>query len=224
MKRRMLRIFLIAALAGLALSGLYRHFVTDQIMDGGGGMENPDAVREDELQILDGDHTYVDNSALWPVLEGVWESGDGRWQAVIGEDSGIALTLDGEVREDELQLLDGGHTYVDNGALWEKISGAWSSGDGRWALTLGGDQEMTLTLDGDTVLSSALRFTYLQPGEVLHTELFPDDGTLTAPGGTALGEIESLCHEAGDGGSGVLIMTLELPEDPEETVTLQKQA
>lgn len=134
-------------------------------------MENPDAVREDELQILDGDHTYVDNSALWPVLEGVWESGDGRWQAVIGEDSGIALTLDGE-----------------------------------------------------TVLRCGLSFTYLQPGEVLHTELFPDDGTLTAPGGRALGEIESLCHEAGDGGSGALMMMLELPEGPEETVTLQKQA
>lgn len=170
MKRRMLRILLIAALAGLALSGLYRHFVTNQIMDGGGGMENPDAVREDELQILDGDHTYVDNSALWPVLEGVWESGDGRWQAVIGEDSGIALTLDGE-----------------------------------------------------TVLSCGLSFTYLQPGRNEHTELFPDSRALRTPGGTEWGEITSLCHETGDGGSGALAMTLELPEGAEETVTLQKQ-
>ena len=170
MKRRMLRILLIAALAGLALSGLYRHFVRDQIMDGGGGMENPDAVREDELQILDGDHTYVDNSALWPVLEGVWESGDGRWQAVIGEDSGIALTLDGE-----------------------------------------------------TVLCCGLSFTYLQPGRNEQTELYPDSRALRAPDGAEWGEITSLCHEAGDGGSGALAMTLELPEGAEETVTLQKQ-
>ena len=170
MKRRMLRILLIAALAGLALSGLYRHFVTNQIMDGGGGMENPDAVREDELQILDGDHTYVDNSALWPVLEGVWESGDGRWQAVIGEDSGIALTLDGE-----------------------------------------------------TVLRCGLSFTYLQPGRNEQTELYPDSRALRTPDGTEWGEITSLCHEAGDGGSGALAMTLELPEGAEETVTLQKQ-
>ena len=169
MKRRMAWILLIGVLMGIVLSGLYKHFVTEQIMDGGGGMENPDAVREDELQILDGDHTYVDN-----------------------------------------------------GALWERISGAWSSEDGRWALTLGGDQEMTLTLGGETVLSSALRFTYLQPGEVLHTELFLDDGALAAPGGTALGEIEYLCHEAGDGGSGTLRIELELPDGAEETVKLQK--
>ena len=41
MKRRMIWIFLAGALAGLVLSGLYKHFVTDQIMDGGNGMENP---------------------------------------------------------------------------------------------------------------------------------------------------------------------------------------
>ena len=91
MKRRMIWIFLIGVLAGIALSGLYKHFVTDRIMDGGNGMENPDAA-----SLLDGDHTYVDNSALWPVLEGTWESEDGRWQASIGEESGIVLSADGE--------------------------------------------------------------------------------------------------------------------------------
>lgn len=91
MKRRMIWIFLIGVLAGIALSGLYKHFVTDRIMDGGNGMENPDAA-----SLLDGDHTYADNDALWPVLEGTWESEDGRWQADIGEESGIVLSADGE--------------------------------------------------------------------------------------------------------------------------------
>ena len=91
MKRRMIWIFLIGVLAGIALSGLYKHFVTDRIMDGGNGMENPDAA-----SLLDGDHTYADNDALWPVLEGTWESADGRWQADIGEESGIVLRADGE--------------------------------------------------------------------------------------------------------------------------------
>ena len=59
MKRRMIWIFLIGVLAGIALSGLYKHFVTDRIMDGGNGMENPDAA-----SLLDGDHTYVNNSVL----------------------------------------------------------------------------------------------------------------------------------------------------------------
>ena len=91
MKCRMVWILLAGIFVGLALSGLYKHFVTDQIMDGGDGMENPDAAF-----LLDGDHTYVDNSILWPVLEGTWESEDGRWQASIGEESGIALSADGE--------------------------------------------------------------------------------------------------------------------------------
>ncbi|MDY5017498.1 MAG: hypothetical protein SO060_03030, partial [Oscillospiraceae bacterium] len=54
-------------------------------------MENPDAAF-----LLDGDHTYVDNSILWPVLEGTWESEDGRWLASISEESGIVLSADGE--------------------------------------------------------------------------------------------------------------------------------
>ena len=91
MKRRMVWILLAGILVGLALSGLYKHFVTDRIMDGGNGMENPDAAF-----LLDGDHTYVDNSVLWPVLEGTWESEDGRWQASIGEESSIVLRADGE--------------------------------------------------------------------------------------------------------------------------------
>lgn len=91
MKRRMIWIPLAGILMGSALFGLYKHFITDRIMDGGNGMENPDATF-----LLDGDHTYVDNSVLWPVLEGTWESEDGRWLASISEESGIVLSADGE--------------------------------------------------------------------------------------------------------------------------------
>ena len=41
MKHRAVWIFLLGVLVGIALSVLYKHFVTDQIMDRG-GMENPD--------------------------------------------------------------------------------------------------------------------------------------------------------------------------------------
>ena len=72
MKHRAVWIFLLGVLVGIALSVLYKHFVTDRIMDRG-GMENPDFAYP-----LDGDRTYVDNSALWPVLEGTWKSTDGH--------------------------------------------------------------------------------------------------------------------------------------------------
>ena len=165
MKRRMIWIFLAGILVGLALSGLYKHFVTDRIMDGGDGMENPDAAF-----LLDGDHTYVDNSVLWPVLEGTWESEDGRWQATIGEESGIVLRADGE-----------------------------------------------------TVLVSPLYFTYLRPGKVVWTELEVEKHELVTPGGVLLDKIKDFGHEASNGeGSGTLELTLERPDESEETVTFQK--
>ena len=165
MKRRMIWIRLAGILVGLALSGLYKHCVTDRIMDGGDGMENPDAA-----SLLDGDHTYVDNSVLWPVLEGTWESEDGRWQADIGEESGIVLRADGE-----------------------------------------------------TVLVSPLYFTYLRPGKVVWTELEVEKRELVTPGGVLLGKIKDFGHEASDGeGSGTLELTLERPDESEETVTFQK--
>lgn len=164
MRRRMIWVFLAGTLVGVSLSGLYKHFVTDRIMDGGGGMKNPDVILP-----LDGDHTYVDNDALWPVLEGTWESADGRRQAVIGEESGIALSVDGE-----------------------------------------------------TVLTSPLYFTYLQPGKVAWTEFRLDSYALISPDGTALGKIADFCHDAWDGGSGALVFKLIRPDSSEETVTLLK--
>ena len=164
MRRRMIWVFLAGTLVGVSLSGLYKHFVTDQIMDGG-GMENPDVILP-----LDGDHTCVDNDALWPVLEGTWESADGRRQAVIGEESGIVLRADGE-----------------------------------------------------TVLTSPLYFTYLRPGKADWTELELEERELATPDGVPLGKIEDFGHEAGSGeGSGTLELTLEQPDESEETVTFQK--
>ena len=164
MKHRAVWIFLLGVLVGIALSVLYKHFVTDRIMDRG-GMENPDAAF-----LLDGDHTYVDNSVLWPVLEGTWESEDGRWMASISEESGIVLSADGE-----------------------------------------------------TVLVSPLYFTYLRPGKVIWTELEVKEYELVTPGGVLFGKIKDFGHEASDGeGSGTLELTLERPDESEETVTFQK--
>lgn len=164
MKRRMIWILLAGVLVGLALSGLYKHFVTDQIMDRG-GMENPDVAFP-----LDGDRTYVDNAVLWSVLAGTWASADGRWQASIREDNGIVLSLDGE-----------------------------------------------------TVMRAPLYFTYLQPGQIIWTEITLENCTLVTPDGVSLGEIKSFGHEAENGEpSGTLELKLERPDDSEETVTFRK--
>ena len=123
-----------------------------------------------------------------------------------------------------LHLLDGDYTYADNGKLWRRIAGAWRSGDGRWVLTLNGEYDLTLAMDGETVLSCPLWFTYLQPGKVLQTELEPEETVLQRPDGTELGRIGELRHVEGDGGDdvGALMLLLVLPGNTEETVELHK--
>ena len=166
MKRRMIWIFLAGALVGIVLSGLYKHFVTDQIMDGGNGMENPDQ----NLFLLDGDGTYVDNSLLWPVLEGTWESPEDGWQAVISEEDGL-----------------------------------------------------TLRLDGETVLETPLDFTYIPRKKIQDTGLMLDNRVLQKADGTEWGKILDVYHCAGAGeDSGRLELTVDWSEAADKVVELQK--
>ena len=166
MKRRMIWIFLTGALVGIVLSGLYKHFVTDQIMDGGNGMENPDQ----NLFLLDGDGTYVDNSLLWPVLEGTWESPEDGWQAVINEEDGL-----------------------------------------------------TLRLDGETVLETPLDFTYIPRKKIQDTGLMLDNRVLQKVDGTEWGKILDVYHCAGAGeDSGRLELTVDWSEAADKVVELQK--
>lgn len=163
MKRQVFLILLAGVVIGIALSGLYKHFVTDQIMDKD-GMENPFIERP-----LDGDYTYVDNSILWPILEGTWSSEDGRWQAVISEDSGVAFRLDGK-----------------------------------------------------TVLSTPLEFTYLQPGKARDTELRPEQNTLQTAEPWEIRDF--YYYAAGEEEIGTLMLRLKLPENGDETIQFLKTA
>ena len=88
----------LAALTLVTLTGvgLFKHFVTDQIMDKGGMME-PDYVDgTDDVHILDGDYTYVDNEKLLQAITGTWSSEDGHYVIRLDSDCRIILSLDGE--------------------------------------------------------------------------------------------------------------------------------
>ena len=95
---KILSVFLIA-LTVLGVTGvlLFRYIVADQIMDKG-GMMNPDFVDgTDDVHILDGDHTYVDNEKLLQVITGTWSSEDGHYAIKLDSDCRITLSLDGEL-------------------------------------------------------------------------------------------------------------------------------
>ena len=108
--KKILGVFLIAllALTVLGVTGvlLFRHFVADQIMDKG-GMMNPDYMDgTDDVHILDGDHTYVDNEKLLQVITGTWSSEDGHYVIKLNSDCRIILSLDGEpLLDDHIQFV-----------------------------------------------------------------------------------------------------------------------
>lgn len=172
--KRILSVFLIAllVLTVLGVTGvlLFRHFVADQIMDKG-GMMNPD---------------YMDGT-------------------------------------DDIHILDGDHTYVDNEKLLQVITGTWSSEDGHYAIKLDSDCRITLSLDGELLLDDHIQFVYLQPGIVQSTEFFLDSYVLQRKDGSPAGEITSFFHEASDEDtSGRLIVEIALAGNS-KTVELKKQ-
>ena len=171
MKRVKIMLGVLAALTLVTLTGvgLFKHFVTDQIMDKG-GMMNPD---------------YVDGT-------------------------------------DDVHILDGDHTYVDNEKLLQVITGTWSSEDGHYVIKLDSDYRITLSLDGEPLLNDHIQFVYLQPGIVQSTEFSLDSCVLQRKDGSPAGEITSFYHEVSDEDtSGRLIVEIDLA-DNSKTVEFKK--
>lgn len=161
-----------AALTLVTLTGvgLFKHFVTDQIMDKGGMME-PD---------------YVDGT-------------------------------------DDVHILDGDYTYVDNEKLLQAITGTWSSEDGHYVIRLDSDCRIILSLDGEPLLDDHIQFVYLQPGIVQSTEFSLDSCVLQRKDGSPAGEITSFYHEVSDEDtSGRLIVEIDLA-DNSKTIEFKKQ-
>ena len=171
MKRVKIMLGVLAALTLVTLTGvgLFKHFVTDQIMDKG-GMMNPD---------------YVDGT-------------------------------------DDVHILDGDHTYVDNEKLLQVITGTWSSEDGHYVIKLDSDCRIILSLDGEPLLDDHIQFVYLQPGIVQSTEFSLDSCVLQRKDGSPAGEITSFYHEVSDEDtSGRLIVEIDLA-DNSKTVEFKK--
>lgn len=172
MKRVKIMLGVLAALTLVTLTGvgLFKHFVTDQIMDKGGMME-PD---------------YVDGT-------------------------------------DDVHILDGDYTYVDNEKLLQAITGTWSSEDGHYVIRLDSDCRIILSLDGEPLLDDHIQFVYLQPGIVQSTEFSLDSCVLQRKDGSPAGEITSFYHEVSDEDtSGRLIVEIDLAGNS-KTIEFKKQ-
>ena len=172
MKRVKLLLGGLTALALVTLTGmgLFKYFVTDQTVDKG-GMMNPD---------------FVDGT-------------------------------------DDVHILDGDHTYVDNEKLLQVITGTWSSEDGHYVIKLDSGYRIMLSLDGEPLLDDHIQFVYLQPGIVLSTEFSLDSCILQREDGSPAGEITSIYHEtSGEDTSGRLMVEIDLAGNS-KTVKFKKQ-
>ena len=134
--------------------------------------------------------------------------------------SGFLHRRAAEREPENAQPLDGAGTYVDNNALWSRISGDWISSDGHWTLKLEGEDSMTLLLDSETVAETSLSFTYLCPEPARETELSAETPQLNTAG-APYSKIVSLTHEAGER-DGTLTLELLDTDEKTETVTFQK--
>lgn len=122
---------------------------------------------------------------------------------------------------DTLEILDGDYSCVANDILLELLAGSWASRDCGWGMSITREGTMTLTREGETVLETPLQFTYLQPGEVPATDLYPDSISLCRRDGTPIGEIGEMRHESGDG-SGTICVKLTLRDGTSQTIQFYK--
>lgn len=134
--------------------------------------------------------------------------------------TGTETPTDSSEDENDLGMVDGDFTYVDNEKLLQVIAGNWKSADGRWEMTIGEDYEIQLSLDREDVMSDTLDFVYLQPGQVFHTEFNLNSQTLAQGDGTTIGEIELFYHEAGENGGRIF---MEIAYEKGDSVTLEFQ-
>lgn len=160
------------------------------------------------------------------VVAGLLAGGGLLWKHFVIDgtmDKGGMISPDFVDGTDDVHILDGDYTYVDNEKLLQVITGTWSSEDGHYAIKLDSDCRITLSLDGEPLLNDHIQFVYLQPGIVQSTDFSLDSCVLQRQDGSPAGEITSFYHETSDEDtSGRLILEIDLA-DSSKTVEFKKQ-
>lgn len=79
--------------------------------------EASNSIEPDEVFMFDGDRTYMDNSAMLPLITGKWVSTDGHFVIVYTEDYQVTVSVDDETvlqtMADYVHLEPGGPTYTE---------------------------------------------------------------------------------------------------------------
>lgn len=98
------------------------------------------------------------------------------------------------MEDEQIEILDGNNTYVDNEALLDRIAGEWLSENGHYRLQLDYEYKMLLQMDGESVLECEIDFTYLQPGDYKVTDISLEPASLTQADGAKIGAVTNFYH------------------------------
>lgn len=147
---------------------------------------------------------YTENSMLY--MEVTFK--DGTDESLVFEKS-----------TEEIQVLDGDRTAVDNAPLLLALQGSWASGDGVWRFTIE-DYTITILHERQKVYCEDYSFVFFSGSDINeHTELELPAYELCRDGEERFASIEYLYSE-----NGALYMEVEYEGRGSESVTLEKSA
>ena len=189
-----------------------------------------DRVYEDSLYFtFDGEN--LNNKTELNLYYSEFESDDGSVSGVIEQfytencrlymeiayKDGTGENLVFEKAEEEIQVLDGDRTYVDNEPLLMALQGSWASEDGVWRLTIE-DYTITILHEDAKVYCENYSFVFYGGADINeHTELELPDYELCRDGEERFASIEYLHSE-----NGALYMEVSCEGCESESVTLKK--
>lgn len=147
---------------------------------------------------------YTENGLLY--MEVAYQDGTG--ENVVFEKS-----------TEEIQVLDGDRTYVDNAPLLLALQGSWASGDDVWKLTIE-DYTLTILHEDKKVFCEDYNFVFYGGSDINeHTELELPAYELCRDGAECFTSIEYLYIE-----NGALHMEVSDEDHGSESVTFEKSA
>lgn len=176
-----------------------------------------DVNERTELKLYDSEFKSDDGSVSGVIEQFYTENGLLYMELVFKDGTGENIVF--EKSDEEIQVLDGDGTCVDNAPLLLALQGSWVSGDGVWKLTIE-DYTLTILNEEQKVYCEDYNFVFYSGSDINeHTELELAAYELYRDGMECFALIEYLYSE-----NGALYMEVSYEDRDSESVAFEKSA
>lgn len=174
-----------------------------------------DVNEKTELRLYYNTFQNDDGSVSGEIEQFYTENGLLHMEVAFNEGTNESLVF--EKSAEEMQVLDGDRTVVDNAPLLSALQGAWASGDGVWKVAIE-DYALTILHEEQKVYCDDYSFVFFSGSDINeHTALELPNYELCRDGEECFASIEYLYSE-----NGVLHMEVSYEDRDSESVTLEK--